>query len=100
MFVNVARRQALAEAPEEITRPAQQVCPDARDPFDPVAEFDQLALTRFPARIPEAANSGDPDASALADQTAEAQRFLLRETARGWPEDLREPDSSPTDLDI
>jgi uncharacterized protein YecT (DUF1311 family) len=103
VFVNVARRQALAEAPEEITRPAQQVCSDARASFAPVAEFDQLALTRFPARILEAANDGDPDAIALADQTrrlwqsAEAQRFLLRETAHGWPEELREPDGSPAD---
>jgi hypothetical protein len=99
VFVNVARQQALTEASEEIIRSAQQICPEGRAYFAPVAELEQLALTRFPARILEAANSGDPDAIALADQTrllwqsAEAQRFLLRETARGWPRELREPDN-------
>jgi hypothetical protein len=96
-LINLARARALAEAPEETAQLARRLCPDAKpDPFGE-AEFSQHALIWFPRRVIEAARRGDEDAAAVAEQllrlweAPEAQRFLLRETARGWPEHLREP---------
>ena len=46
-----------------------------------------------------AASRGDQDAAAVAEQVLqlweapETQRFLLRETARGWPESLQQPEA-------
>lgn len=96
--VDVARGKALAEAPEEISQLARRLCPDARP--DPLAmgALEQHALTWFPHCVVEAAGRGDQDADAVADQVLqlwqapETQRFLLRQTARGWPENLHVPD--------
>jgi hypothetical protein len=54
--------------------------------------------TWFPRCVVEAAGRGDQDADAVAEQVLrlwqapETQRFLLRQTARGWPENLHMPD--------
>jgi len=99
-FLGVARHRALSEAPDEMKHLARQLQPDTL-PYPATAELDQLALTRFPSRIIEAASRGDKDAAAVSSQVlhlwqgAETQRFLLRETARGWPENLRQADPPP-----
>jgi hypothetical protein len=96
-YAGVARRRALAEAPDEVAHLAKQLRPDAMK-FPAVDELDQLALTRFPSLIIEAAAKGNTDAAAVSSQVLqlwqapETQRLLLRETARGWPENLRQPD--------
>lgn len=99
-YAGVARRRALAEAPDEVARLARQLRPEAME-FPAAEEVDQLALTRFPSLVIKAAAEGDKDAAALSSQVLqlwqapETQRFLLRETARGWPENLRQPDPLP-----
>jgi len=99
-YAGVARRRALAEAPDEVARVARQLRPEAME-FPAAEEVDQLALTRFPSLVIKAAAEGDKDAAALSSQVLqlwqapETQRFLLRETARGWPENLRQPDPLP-----
>jgi hypothetical protein len=101
-FLQVARWRALTEAPGEMVDLARQLQPEAMR-YPASEELSQLALTRFPSRIIEAAGSGDQDAAALAGQVLrlwqsdETQRFLLRETARRWPENLRH---SPADQPV
>jgi hypothetical protein len=100
-YLELARRRALAEAPGETARLARQVRPDAKPDPLAVSELNQHALTHFPRRIMEAASRGDSAAAAISHQmqelwqAPETQRFLLRETAQGWPEALREPDVAP-----
>jgi len=99
-YAGVARRRALAEAPDEVARMARQLRPDAME-FPAVDEVDQMALTRFPGLVIEAAAKGDKDAAVISSQVLqlwqapETQRLLLRQTARGWPENLRQPDPLP-----
>jgi len=99
-FLDLARWRALREAPAEMTHLARQLRPEVM-PYPAMDEVSQHALTRFPSRVIEAAGNGDKDAATLAVQvlhlwqSKETQRFLLRETARGWPENLRQPDPLP-----
>lgn len=100
-FLELARRQALAEVPKETERLARQLRPDAKPDPMAISELNQHTLTMFPRRIIEAASCGDSDAAAIAGQmltlwqAPETQRFLLRETAQGWPENLRLPGPLP-----
>src|SRR6266851_5221558 len=61
-YAGVARRRALAEAPDEVARLARQLRPEGMQ-FPAVDELDQLALTRFPSLVIEAAAKGDTDAA-------------------------------------
>ena len=61
-YAGVARRRALAEAPDEVARLARQLRPEGME-FPAVDELDQLALTRFPSLVIEAAAKGDTDAA-------------------------------------
>ncbi|HEX6520513.1 MAG TPA: hypothetical protein VF070_10970 [Streptosporangiaceae bacterium] len=97
-LIGVARKRALAQAPEEIAGLARRLRPDAKpDPLE-IGELNQHALTMFPRSIIAAAGRGDQDAAAVAEQVRQlweapqTQRFLLRETARGWPENLQQPE--------
>jgi hypothetical protein len=98
-LIGVARKRALARAPDEIAGLARRLRPDAKpDPLG-IGELNQLALTTFPRSIIAAADRGDKDAGAVAErvrqlwEAPETQRFLLRETAGGWPESLQQPEA-------
>lgn len=98
-LIGIARKRALAQAPGEIADLARRLRPDAKpDPLE-IGELSQHALTSFPRSIIAAADKGDQDAAAVVEQVRQlweapqTQRFLLRETARGWPESLREPEA-------
>ncbi len=98
-LIGIARKRALAQAPDDIADLARRLRPDAKpDPLE-IGELNQHALTMFPRSIIAAAGRGDQDAAAVAEQirqlweAPETQRFLLRETARGWPENLQQPES-------
>jgi hypothetical protein len=94
-YLELARQRALTEAPEETARLARQVRPDAQPDPIVLSELLQHTLTYFPSRIIEAASRGDSDAVAICRQllnlwqAPETQRFMLRETAQGWPEALQ-----------
>ena len=96
-LIGVARKRALAQAPEEIAGLARRLRPDAKPDSLEIGELSQHALTSFPSSIIAAASRGDQDATAVAEQVLqlweapETQRFLLRVTARGWPENLQQP---------
>jgi exonuclease V gamma subunit len=97
-LIGVARKRALAQAPDEVAGLARRLRPDAKpDPLE-IGELNQHALTMFPRSIIEAAGRGDEDAAAVAEQVLQlweapqTQRFLLKETARGWPEGLQQPE--------
>jgi len=96
--LNAARQWALAEAPPETLRLARQFRPDGLDGLAAAGgDLEQLALTTFPRRIVETAERGTRQAK-LAEQVLRlwhapaTRRFLLRETASGWPKHLRELD--------
>lgn len=98
-LIGVARKRALAQAPDEIAGLARRLRPDAKPDHLEIGELNQHALTMFPRSILAAASRGDQDAAAVAEQVLQlweapqTQRFLLRETARGWPESLQQPEA-------
>lgn len=67
-LIGIARKRALAQAPDEIVGLARRLRPDAKpDPLE-IGELNQHALTNFPRSIIAAADSGDQDAAAVAEQ--------------------------------
>ena len=95
--INAARERALAEAPEDTLRLARQFRPDAAASLAAtIGDLEETALATFPRRLVETAERGTQQAM-LADevlalwQAPATRRFLLRETARGWPGHPQEP---------